>query len=137
MKLTDITSLIFFDRKFWWKNQRYPDQKKIHRTSNGSSENSRKLKPKQETSFDLREVSIQQTYDVISEMSGTNAQGLDYVKSRVLKFKPNISSLWMINLYINIVRTNRFRKILKTMGILPLLKLKKIETVKRLYIGRW
>ena len=89
-----------------------------------------KLIKRPETKFDLKQVSIQQSYNIISEMRGTNARGFDYVTSKTIKMIPHITSLWVNHLFNSVVRTSKFPKILKIMRILLILKPKKNKMEK-------
>ena len=92
-----------------------------------------KLIPKPTSTFELHPVTIQDTYDVISDMSATNARGFDFINSRTLKMIPHITSLWMTHLFNCIVLTKAFPKIWKVIRILPILKPKKLKTTKTSY----
>ena len=88
---------------------------------------------KPDTSFELRQVEIQETYDIITQMTSTNARGFDYITSKTIKMIPHITSLWCNHLFNSMVRVNRFPKILKITRLLPILKSNKNKMEKSSY----
>ena len=91
------------------------------------------LIPKVSTEFELRPVSVIEVYEVITNMSGTNARGFDSMNSKILKMIPHMASLWLTHLYNNIIHTGKYPKLLKVTRLLPISKPSKVKTSKSSY----
>ena len=78
------------------------------------------LIPKADTKFQMKEVEIKETYNIITGMSKKNARGFDFMNRKVLNMIPPMSSLWLNHLFNGMVRTGRLSSVPKVTHILPI-----------------
>ena len=80
------------------------------------------------STFELPEIEIKETYEIIDKMSATNARGFDNLNSKILKMIPHVASLWITHLINSIIRTRKFPEILKISRVIPIKKQNKIRS---------
>ena len=91
------------------------------------------LVEKPQDRFELKEISLKRTYEIINNMKTSKATGFDDVNSLVMKEIPHITSVWMTHLINCIVRKSRFPAVMKITRILPICKPKKNKMNKNNY----
>ena len=82
----------------------------------------KKLIPKPKTKFQLNEISIQQTYQIIKNMKASNLTGYNQINLKIIKDIPHFSALILTHLINSIIITGNYPRCLKVAKIIPICK---------------
>ena len=88
---------------------------------------------KPDDEFELKQISLKRTYQIITNMKTSKATGFDDLNSFIIKEIPHITSVWMTHLINCIVRKSRFPQVFKITRIMPICKPKKSSMNKNHY----
>ena len=88
---------------------------------------------KPNTQFHLPEITIKETYEIITNMKTTNSSGFDNTNSRIIKEILHITALYMTHLINSVIRKGKFPDLLKITKIIPLCKPNKPVTMTTSY----
>ena len=97
-------------------------RKEIPETNQDPMELVRKLIPKKESRFKMKEINVQRTYEIIENMKSSNTCGFDNISSRTIKMIPELTAILMTHAINCMIRKKRFPDILKISRILPISK---------------